>query len=163
MTPAVPSSLLSDSPGSSPVSHTEKLPLLADFAMLTLLLRLVVILKNGDGSPSMHGFTEASAVAPQEPHVDAELDFTMLNAMGAILGQRNKVVAAKYSDCFLAMPDPDDAQCVAAGPGIAEIHALMSTCQRLGNKLQSLGFFNITPDDEHWREIQQDPLCHLSS
>lgn len=167
MAPAVPSSFLSDSSGSSEVSQVDKLPWLADFAMVTLLLHLIDILKDVDGSD---GFTEDSVGLPQGSHVDTEADFTTLNAMGAILGQRNKVVVAKCikldSDSFIAMPDPDDAQCTAAGTGIAEIHALMSnprSCQRLGDKLQSIVCFNIKPDDWHWREIQQDPLYHMSA
>ena len=142
--------------------------MLADFGILTLLLRLVVILNNG--SASMHGFTEDSVGVPQRSHVDTGLDFTMLNAMGTILGLRNKVVAARCigpsSDCFIAMPDLDDTQCATAGPGVAEIHALMSNLrsrERLGDKLQNLGFLNITQDDERWGEIQRDPLCHMSA
>lgn len=107
----------------------------------------------------MHGFTEV----PQGSHVDTELDFMILNDMSAILGQRNKVVAVKCikpdSDFFIAMPDTDDVQRAAVGPGIPN----PGSCQRLGDKLLDVGFSHITPDDGNWGEIQQDPLCRMSA
>lgn len=83
-------------PSSADTSSADNMPLFDDYAMLTMLLRLVVILRNGNGDASIYGFTETADVAPDCAFQFKENEFTTLDAMSAILVQNHEIVAASY-------------------------------------------------------------------
>jgi len=170
----VTSSPLSDSAQVFQLKKPQELPLLDDFAVLTLLLRLVVILKNQDGNASMHEFIEGSMAAQQEPHqAFMEPDFTPTNAIGVILGLRHEVVAANYRsprhplDRFVAV----SASNLQGDDGHDEAHpnpqkiqqGVRSNLRGSGDRLHNLQLVNISGSTEYWEEIQKDPLYRMAT
>ena len=99
------------------ILQSQSLPALDDFSMLTLLLRLVTILKNGDGDASMHRFTEILAaeresVVSSGATVSNEGNPAILNSLSAIFAQCQEVVVANYlegcSNRFVALHNWDE-------------------------------------------------------
>ena len=67
------------------------------FVMLTFLLRLVVILGNGDGDASLHGYAEDMfTMLDNEDFSVCDADLRPLDAVSAILVQEHEVIAACY-------------------------------------------------------------------
>lgn len=69
-----------------------------EFTMLTLLLRLVVILRHANGDASVHGFSENAAIThdPERQLKKLDPDFTPLEAVSAVLVKDHEVIAACY-------------------------------------------------------------------
>lgn len=85
------------------INHSEApAPVLSEFGLLTLLLRLLVILKNGDGDASIYGFSESEA-GGRPNLVIHESDFALLDSISAIAVQQHEIVAA----CYQEHPLPD--------------------------------------------------------
>ncbi len=79
-------------------------PVLNEFGILTLLLRLLVILKNRDGDASIFGFAESEAGGRHADLVIHEPDFALLDSISAITVQQHEIVAA----CYQEHPLPPD-------------------------------------------------------
>ncbi len=118
ITSTISSTLLSGTSQIPQILRLQPLPALDDFSMLTLLLRLVTILKNGNGDASMHRFTEILA-AERESVVSSgatasnEGNPAISNALSAIFAQRQEVVVANYlegcSNRFVTLYNWDEA------------------------------------------------------
>jgi hypothetical protein len=174
--------------GSSSAEISQTLPVFDDYAMLTLLLRLVVILRNGDGDASIHGFTENAEVAPDCAFEVHEAEFAPLDAVSAILVQDHEVVAAAY-----LRPEATAPQDITCDDGTipvtkldndahdefgfpieayadftkSPLHFLVAANPRSNSgsddKFHNLQLKKVAPADGLWKAIQKDPLCLLSS
>jgi hypothetical protein len=74
---------------------------MSDISMLTLLIQASVIIKNGNGDSSIHGYVNSEELATGlETQVKSfdEADFATLDCISNILVQGTQVVAASYDD-----------------------------------------------------------------
>ncbi len=65
-------------------------PDLQEFTMLTMLLQLMVILRNKNGDATMHDYVDGSDESEASP---PESDFTPLDALSAIFVRDKEVIA----------------------------------------------------------------------
>lgn len=183
MATRLPSSCLE---GPSTSSNELELPLFDDYAMLTMLLRLIVILKNKDGDASIHGFTETADVAPDCAFQVNEAEFATLDAVSAILVQEHEVVAAAHlrptedSACedgttvsIVNLDDDSDAGDEFGFPidlyanyPRSPLHFAIAANPRgsssMTDSLHNLRCQKIDPTDGHWKEVQKDDLCRIA-
>jgi hypothetical protein len=144
--------LLSDSSDSAEARNLQKLPLLDDFAMLILFLRLVVILKNGDAA--LHGFTDDLSFEPDSFVSDGTASGS-LDAIDAIIAQYHDAVAATYhkhsSNHFIAVSDRHS----------AAVPNAQNQKKHLCGSSHSLQFIKTDEDGGHWPEILLNPECRI--
>ncbi len=147
--------LLSDSCDSAEAKNLQELPLLDDFAMLVLLLRLVVILKNGNGDASLHGFTDDISFEP-DSFVSNGTASGPLDAISAIIVQyHDSVTATTYhkhnSNHFIAVSDRHS----------AVVPSAQNEKKHLCGRLHNLQFIKTDEDSGHWPEILLNPECRM--
>jgi len=166
-----------------------QLPLLDDYSTLTMLLRLVLILKNGDGDASIHGFTETADVAPDCAFQCNEGEFATLDAVSAILVQEHEIVAAAYlrpddtpqddtpqddtpqddtsqDDTTQGNTDADEygfpVEIYADSSTKPPVHFVVAANPRGSQGLgDSPKIQKIEPADGYWHEVQNYPTCRM--
>ncbi|KAF8342364.1 hypothetical protein F5887DRAFT_1215946 [Amanita rubescens] len=149
---AAPSpALLSNSSESAEAKNLQELPLLDDLAVLTLLLRLVVILNCVNGNTSLDGFADDLSFEPDSFISNGTADGP-LDAIGAIIVQCHDTVAAAYlkdgSNNFIALCHRQSA---------VERNEKKHLCGRL----HILRHVKTDEDDGHWPEILSNPECRM--